>query len=148
MRTHALLGEIPGMRKAEFVRFGSIHRNTYLNGPHILNDGMSLKKKPNIFITGQLAGVEGYVESIFTGLLLAKLLIEDIGKIDELLPNTTISGQLWKHMLTEQKNFQPMNANFGILPALKERIRDKKLKKQKYSERSIKDLRSCNLVIE
>ncbi|MCK5051187.1 MAG: methylenetetrahydrofolate--tRNA-(uracil(54)-C(5))-methyltransferase (FADH(2)-oxidizing) TrmFO [Candidatus Cloacimonetes bacterium] len=137
---------IPGMQKAEFVRFGSIHRNTYLNGPHILNDNLSLKNKLNVFIAGQLAGVEGYVESILAGLLVAKLLVEDIGKIDELLPNTTISGQLWKHMMTEQKNFQPMNANFGLLPPLEERIRDKKLRKQKYSERAIKDLRSSSII--
>ncbi len=137
---------IPGMQKAEFVRFGSIHRNTYLNGPHILNDNLSLKKKPNIFIAGQLAGVEGYVESIFAGLLVAKFLIEDIEQIDELIPNTTISGQLWKHLITEQKNFQPMNANFGLLPPLEERIRDKKLRKQMYSERALKDLQNKLIV--
>ena len=137
---------IPGMQKAEFVRFGSIHRNTYLNGPHILNADLSLKNRSNIFIAGQLAGVEGYVESIFAGLLVAKLLVEDIGKIDELLPNTTISGQLWKHLITEQKNFQPMNANFGLLPPLEERIRDKKLRKQMYSERAIKDLKSSSII--
>ncbi|MDP8200880.1 MAG: methylenetetrahydrofolate--tRNA-(uracil(54)-C(5))-methyltransferase (FADH(2)-oxidizing) TrmFO [Candidatus Tenebribacter burtonii] len=133
---------IPGMQKAEFVRYGSIHRNTYLNGPHILNVDLSLKNKPNVFIAGQLAGVEGYVESIFSGLLVAKSLVEDIGKINELLPNTTISGQLWKHLITVQKKFQPMNANFGLLPPLKERVRDKKLRKQMYSERAIKDLQS------
>jgi methylenetetrahydrofolate--tRNA-(uracil-5-)-methyltransferase len=95
-----------------------------------------------VFIAGQLAGVEGYVESIFSGLLVAKSLVEDIGKINELLPNTTISGQLWKHLITVQKKFQPMNANFGLLPPLKERVRDKKLRKQMYSERAIKDLQS------
>ena len=169
---------IPGMQKAEFVRFGSIHRNTYLNGPHILNNNLSLKKKPNVFIAGQLAGVEGYVESIFGGLLVAKIIQvekqssgllekmdmknvssktgvlqktgipkEGLGnekknsiKLVKILPETTISGQLWKHLITEQKNFQPMNANFGLLPPLEERIGDKKLRKQKYSERAIKDL--------
>jgi len=135
---------IPGMKKAEFVRFGSIHRNTYLNGPHILNKNLSLKKKSNVFIAGQLAGVEGYVESILSGLLVAKLIIRDIERMDEVLPNTTISGQLWRHLITEQKNFQPMNANFGLLPPLKERIRDKKLRKQLYSERAIKDLKSTS----
>jgi len=133
---------IPGMQKAEFVRFGSIHRNTYLNGPHILNTDMSLKKKSNVFIAGQLAGVEGYVESILSGLLVAKLLVEKITEVSELLPDTTISGQLWKHLITEQKNFQPMNANFGLLPSLKERVRDKKLRKQMYSERAIEDLQN------
>jgi len=128
---------IPGLQNAEFERFGSIHRNTYLNGPYILNNDMSLKKKPNIFIAGQLAGVEGYVESILSGLLVARNInSRNLG----MLPETSISGQLWRHILTEQKNFQPMNANFGILPALKNKIKDKKQRKVKYSERSIKDL--------
>jgi len=133
---------IPGMQDAEFERFGSIHRNTYLNGPHILNDDMALTKKPNIYIAGQLTGVEGYVESILSGLLIAKILIDGIENFTDFLPSTTISGQLWKHLITEQKNFQPMNANFGLLPALTERIRDKKLRKQMYSERALKDLKS------
>jgi methylenetetrahydrofolate--tRNA-(uracil-5-)-methyltransferase len=133
---------IPGMQDAEFERFGSIHRNTYLNGPHILNENLSLKKKPNVFVAGQLAGVEGYVESILSGLLIAKLLVEEITEFVGLLPDTTISGQLVKHLITEQKNFQPMNANFGLLPPLEERIRDKKLRKQMYSNRAIRDLQS------
>ncbi|MBT4332298.1 MAG: methylenetetrahydrofolate--tRNA-(uracil(54)-C(5))-methyltransferase (FADH(2)-oxidizing) TrmFO, partial [Candidatus Cloacimonetes bacterium] len=133
---------IPGMQDAEFERFGSIHRNTYLNGPHILNNDMSLKKRSNVFIAGQLAGVEGYVESILSGLLIAKLLVEEITEFVGLLPDTTISGQLVKHLITEQKNFQPMNANFGLLPALEEQIRDKKLRKQMYSNRAIRDLQS------
>ena len=131
-----ILRLIPGMQNVEILRYGSIHQNTYLNGPHIMNENLSLKKKPNVFIAGQLSGVEGYVESIFGGLLVAKIIQENL----EELPETTISGQLWRHLLTEQKNFQPMNANFGIVPPLQERIRDKKLKKQKYSERALQDL--------
>lgn len=127
---------IPGMQKAEFVRYGSIHRNTYLNGPHILNPNLSLKAKPNVYVAGQLAGVEGYVESIFIGTLLANILLKDL----EELPENTISGQLWRHLLTEAKNFQPMNANYGILPDLGYRIKDKKLKKQTLSDRSIASL--------
>jgi len=128
--------KIPGMQNAEFVRFGSIHRNTYLNGPHILNPNLSLKAKPNVFVAGQLAGVEGYVESIFIGTLLANILLKDLTE----LPENTISGQLWRHLLTETKNFQPMNANYGILPDLGYRIKDKKLKKQTLSDRSIASL--------
>ncbi|MEA2096266.1 MAG: FAD-dependent oxidoreductase, partial [Candidatus Cloacimonadota bacterium] len=168
---------IPGMQKAEFVRFGSIHRNTYLNGPHILNKNLSLKKKSNVFIAGQLAGVEGYVESILSGMLVSRNIIKmgfknknyhdndchierrrnirsftnsqsfDSAQDDNyFLPTTTISGQLWKYLVSEQKNFQPMNANFGLLPPLEERIRDKKLRKQKYSERAIKDLQSSSII--
>lgn len=153
--------KIPGLQNAEFMRFGSIHRNTYLNAPHILNPDLSLKNKPNIFIAGQLSGVEGYVESIFSGLLISQIIQTECVKqtsgllttmdmnekkssikVVELLPNTTISGQLWRYLITENKKFQPMNANFGLLPPLKERIKDKKLRKQKYSERAIEDLQS------
>ncbi len=128
--------KIPGMQNVEFVRYGSIHRNTYLNGPHILNNDLSLKAKPNVFVAGQLAGVEGYVESIFSGILIANIITNDLTE----LPSTTISGQLWRHLLLESKNFQPMNANYGILPNLPERIKDKKLKKQTMSDRSLTDL--------
>jgi len=129
---------IPGLQKVEFERYGSIHRNTYLNGPHIFNNDMSLKNRANIYIAGQLAGVEGYVESILSGILLARILIDNNC---EILPDTTISGQLWRHLTTEQKNFQPMNANFGLLPALETKIRDKKLRKQAYSDRAINDVK-------
>jgi len=131
-----ILRMIPGLENVEILRYGSIHQNRYLNGPHILNANLSLKQKENVYIAGQLAGVEGYVESIFGGLLISRIILDNLKE----LPATTISGQLWRHLLTEQKNFQPMNANFGIVPPLKERIRDKKLKKQKYSELSLQDL--------
>lgn len=126
---------IPGLEKANFLRYGSIHRNTYLNAPQILNKNISLKLKPNVFIAGQLSGVEGYVESIFIGLLVFQI----INKGLETLPEETISGQLWRHLYTEQKNFQPMNANFGLLPTLE--IRDKKKKKEAYAERSLLTLK-------
>ncbi len=135
---------IPGMEKAEFHRFGSIHRNTYLNSPHILNEDLSLKADRTKFIAGQLSGVEGYVESILTGLLVARNVIKrqenpDHSNID--LPETTISGQLWRHLVTETKDFQPMNANFGLLPSLDENIRDKKKKKTLLAERALSDLK-------
>ncbi|MCK4694383.1 MAG: FAD-dependent oxidoreductase, partial [Candidatus Cloacimonetes bacterium] len=127
-------------------RFGSIHRNTYLNSPGILNKDLSLKKKDNIFLAGQLSGVEGYVESILSGLLVSKNVMRPAGsqpsstKLDDLLPETTISGQLWRHLITKNKNFQPMNANFGLLPSLEDKIKDKRLRKEKLAERAIKDL--------
>lgn len=122
---------IPGLENASFLRFGSIHRNTYLNAPQILNKNISLKFKPNVFIAGQLAGVEGYVESIFIGLLLFHIINNDL----QSLPEETISGQLWRYLGRKQKNFQPMNANFGLLPTLD--IRDNKKKKEAYAERSL-----------
>lgn len=138
--------QIPGLQNAGFLRFGSIHRNTYLNSPEILNKDLSLKKKENIFLAGQLSGVEGYVESILSGLLVSKNVTRPAWsrlvhtKIVELLPETTISGQLWRYLITENKNFQPMNANFGLLPSLEDKIKDKRLRKEKLAERAIKDL--------
>jgi methylenetetrahydrofolate--tRNA-(uracil-5-)-methyltransferase len=129
---------IPGLEKAEFLRLGSIHRNTYLNAPEILDETLALNSKPNIRLAGQFSGLEGYVESILGGLLAAKLTTGSL----PMLPETTISGQLWRHLITQKKNFQPMNANFGLLPPLEVRIRDKKEKKKRLSERSIKDLES------
>lgn len=125
---------IPGLENANFLRYGSIHRNTYLNAPQVLNHKLSLKTKDNIFIAGQLSGVEGYVESIFIGLLVFHILNNDLKE----LPKFTVAGQLWNYLKTEQKNFQPMNANFGLLPAID--IRDKKKKKVMHAERSLASL--------
>ena len=127
---------IPGLENVEIQRYGSIHRNTYLNAPKILNADFSLINAPNIYIAGQLVGVEGYVESILSGILVARKLIDDL----QMPPETTISGSIWRYLLTPVKNFQPMNANYGILPALAERVRDKKLKKKAYSERAVADM--------
>ncbi len=138
---------IPGLHNAEFLRFGSIHRNSFLNAPRILNENLSLKAKPNVFIAGQLAGVEGYVESILGGLLAAKSIIpsaaigHSVSNILSVLPETTISGQLWRHLITPNENFQPMNANFGLLPPFTQKIKDKSLKKQMLAERSLADLK-------
>ena len=137
-----LLRLIPGLQKAEFLRFGSIHRNTFLNGPHILNPNFSLKTKSNVFIAGQLAGLEGYVESILGGILVARSVSKLKFGNENLLPEKTISGQLWRHLITPIKNFQPMNANFGLLPQLKEKIRDKKLKKLMLAERSLEEIKN------
>lgn len=129
---------VPGLENAEFHRFGSIHRNSYLNAPAILNPDLSLKAAPNVFIAGQLSGVEGYVESIATAILVAGILDSGL----PLLPPETILGQLWRHLISPaETRFQPMNANFGILPELENAPRDKKLKKELYSRRSIDALR-------
>lgn len=128
---------IPGLEQAEFLRYGSIHRNSFINSPEVLNADFSLKKLPHIFLAGQLAGVEGYVECIGSGLLVAKVICDEIDS----LPETTILGQLWRHLTCSKgAKFQPMNANFGILPKLVNEPRDKKLKKQMYSQRSLESL--------
>ncbi len=126
---------IPGLKQAEFVRYGSIHRNTYINTPAVCNSDLSLRNKSNIFLAGQLSGVEGYVESIFSGLLIAKIINRELKS----LPDTTISGQLWRYLITENKHFLPMNSNFGLLPALDKKI-GKKERKNAYSERALSDL--------
>jgi methylenetetrahydrofolate--tRNA-(uracil-5-)-methyltransferase len=128
---------IPGLEQAEFLRFGSIHRNAYLNAPALLNEDFSFKAMSSAYLAGQLAGVEGYVECIGSGLLVAKCISESI----ELLPAETILGQLWRHLCyPKDARFQPMNANFGILPRLDNEPRDKKLKKLMYSERALQVL--------
>lgn len=129
---------IPGLEQVEFLRYGSIHRNSYLNAPEVLNGNLSLKTSPQVFVAGQLGGVEGYVECIATGLLVARILAEEI----PLLPPETILGQLWRR-LTEpgQGRFQPVNANFGLLPALDMPIKDKKLKKLSLAQRGLEALK-------
>jgi methylenetetrahydrofolate--tRNA-(uracil-5-)-methyltransferase len=130
----AIFRLIPGLQQAEFLRFGSIHRNAYLNSPALLNADFSFKALPNICLAGQLAGVEGYVECIASGLIVAKVIAENL----QTLPPETIIGQLWQHLCTPKEGkFQPMNANFGILPRLENEPRDKKAKKLLYSQRSL-----------
>lgn len=128
---------IPGLENAEFLRFGSIHRNSYLNSPQVLSLDLSLKANPDIHIAGQLSGVEGYTESIAFGLLCALQISENIG----LLPPECIMGQLQRKLADDSvKHFQPANANFGLLPDLDTKIRDKKLKREQLSARSISAL--------
>ncbi len=130
---------IPGLENAEFLRYGSIHRNSFLDAPKVFNQDFSLKDHPEISVAGQLSGVEGYVESIASGLMVAMIIC---GEID-LLPAETISGQLQRRLLdTETKRMQPVNANFGLLPDLPITIRDKKKKREALAERSLESLES------
>ncbi|MDZ4121362.1 MAG: methylenetetrahydrofolate--tRNA-(uracil(54)-C(5))-methyltransferase (FADH(2)-oxidizing) TrmFO, partial [Candidatus Cloacimonadaceae bacterium] len=130
---------IPGLEQAEFLRYGSIHRNSYLNAPRVLSTDLSLIDNPQVYVAGQLSGVEGYTESIAFGLLAALQIAENIG----ILPPETILGQLQRKLQdTEPKRFQPVNANFGLLPPLQNAIRDKKLKKEALSLRSMEALQA------
>lgn len=132
---------IPGLEKAEFLRYGVMHRNSFINAPKILNSGFQLLKYPNVFIAGQLSGVEGYCESIASGLIASINMFNYLNNKDILcLPKTTIIGALSMYLSLDNENFQPMNANFGILPPLEEKIKDKKLKKTLMAERSLNDL--------
>ncbi len=135
---------IPGLENAEFVKYGVMHRNTYINSSNLLDNTYNLKTNSNIYFAGQISGVEGYVESIASGLVAGvnsanKLL----GKDKFILPNDTVMGALSNYISTPNIRFQPMNANFGILPPLEEKIKDKVKKYEIMADRSIK---TCNLV--
>jgi len=133
---------IPGLEQAEFVRFGVMHRNTFINSPKVLNPTLQLRANDNIFFAGQITGVEGYVESAAMGLVAginsARLAI---GQQPVVFPEDTAHGSLCKYITTaDSKHFQPMNVNFGILPPLAEKIRDKKLRNRTSSERALESL--------
>ena len=134
---------IPGLENAEFIKYGVMHRNTYINSSKLLDETYNLKSNSNIFFAGQISGVEGYVESIASGLICG---INAVNRLEEkekiTFSNATVIGALSKYISTENKNFQPMNANFGILPELDEKIRDKKLRYSKLAERALKNLES------
>ena len=129
---------IPGLQNAEFVKYGVMHRNTYINSTQILNNVYQMKDNANVFFAGQITGVEGYVESIASGLLAginAVRYMKNKGKI--VFPVETMIGALTDYISTPNEKFQPMNANFGILPKLPEKIRDKQERYKKLSDRAI-----------
>lgn len=132
---------IPGLENAEFVRYGVMHRNTYLNGPDMLGANYALKNDPMIRFAGQLSGVEGYMESTASGMIAAIGLYYAMnGKAEPDFTGKTILGALAKHVSTPTANFQPMNANFGILEPMNERIRGKRNRYERMSERAIDTL--------
>ena len=163
---------IPGLESAEFEKYGVMHRNTFINSPELLDETYNLKKNNNIYFAGQITGVEGYVESIASGLVTAlnaveryKLLIEkrntksgksynegsicyniNIGTENKekctkiIFPEDTMIGALAKYISSPNDNFQPMNANFGIVPEHTEKIKDKKLKYTRLADRAIEHL--------
>lgn len=134
---------IPGLQNAEFAKYGVMHRNTYINSTKLLDNTYNLKSNNNIYFAGQITGVEGYVESISSGMLASLNAIErfcNSGKKVEFSEYTVI-GSLAEYISTPNDKFQPMNANFGILPELEgKRIRDKKERYMKLAERSLENL--------
>lgn len=119
---------IPGLKNANFLRYGVMHRNSYINSSKLLDDKFCLKQNQNIYFAGQISGVEGYVESAASGMMVAYNIINRLNEKEIDFPETTMCGSLSKYISTENKNFQPMNANFGILKPLEQRIKDKKEK--------------------
>ena len=133
---------IKGLENAEFVRYGVMHRNTFINSPLLLNKTLCLKNNKNICFAGQITGFEGYMESTASGLLAARFLYERISGTRHLvLPETSMCGALLNYITTPNKDFQPMGANIGILPALEEKIKDKRERYAKVSERAIADFK-------
>ena len=133
---------IPGLDNAEFVKYGVMHRNTYINSTKLLDETYNLKDNRNIFFAGQITGVEGYVESISSGMVAALNAVAKYKNTEKVtFSKETVIGALAKYISTENKEFQPMNANFGILPELDERIKDKKLKYQKMADRSLEKIK-------
>ena len=130
---------IPGLENAEFMRYGVMHRNTFINSPMILNKDLSLKSNPNIFFAGQLSGVEGYMESAASGIIAGINAVRKFkGEEPLILPNFTMIGALLSYITDETiENFQPMGANFGILPSIEPHIRDKKQRYMAFSNRSL-----------
>ena len=129
---------IPGLENAEFTKYGVMHRNTYINSTKLLDETYNFKKSPNIYFAGQITGVEGYVESISSGLVAGINAAHKLKQKETVtFSKETVIGALAKYISTTNEKFQPMNANFGILPTLKEKIKDKKLRYQKMSERSL-----------
>jgi methylenetetrahydrofolate--tRNA-(uracil-5-)-methyltransferase len=148
-QTHLKWGEqqrvfrlIPGLENAEFVRYGVMHRNTFLNAPKVLNADFSLKNSPNLFFAGQITGVEGYVESGASGLVAGINAVRRLNDQPTLIfPEETALGALARHLEgSPSVNFQPMNINFGLLPPLEVRIRAKREKNQRISERALTKL--------
>ena len=129
---------IPALKNAEFLRYGVMHRNTYIQSPDVLNRDFSFKNNRKIFFAGQITGVEGYVESAASGLLAAIHIADEVlGREKHVFDNRTVCGALETHISTPTKDFQPMNANFGILEPLPVRIKDKKERYRALAERAL-----------
>ena len=136
-----VFANIPALKNAEYLRYGVMHRNTFINSPKALSEDYSLLASPKTYFAGQITGVEGYVESAGSGLMTAiylynKLMRKEVKPIS----HNTVLGSLAKYITTENKDFQPMNANFGILPPLDRIVRDKAERKRLMAERSLREV--------
>ena len=152
-QTHLKWGEqkriinlIPGLENANIVRYGVMHRNTYLNSPQLLEKTYKLKEEKNIYFAGQMTGVEGYVESAASGIVAALNVLYNQEDKQIIFPTETMIGAMANYIVDNtSKNFQPMNANFGIIKPLPERIKDKKEKYERYANRSLEILENFKI---
>ncbi len=135
---------IPGLENAEFVRYGVMHRNSFLNSPRLLNSDFSLRQNPNIFFAGQITGVEGYMESAASGIIAGINAVRRAeGKAPFVPENVTMTGALCEYISDSTvTDFQPMGANFGVLPAIEPKIKDKKERYKALAERAIASLKN------
>ncbi len=133
---------IPALKNAEYLRYGVMHRNTYIQAPDVLNRHFAVMNNQRLFFAGQITGVEGYVESAASGLLAAIHIADEIlGRPTHVFDDRTICGALQTHITTRVKDFQPMNANFGILQSLPVRIKDKKERYRALAERALEAIK-------
>lgn len=137
-----ILRLIPGLAEAEFVRLGQMHRNTFINAPMLLNPTMELRARPELFFAGQLTGVEGYVGNIATGLVAGINMARKLSARSEwIVPDSTMLGALCHYVThSESEYFQPMKANFGIMPKLPQQVKNKRDRAAQYASRAIKDM--------
>lgn len=146
-----VFGMIPGLLNADFVRYGVMHRNTFLDSPKLLDADYSMRERPTLFFAGQMTGVEGYMESASSGLLAGVNAVRRMrGQESLILPETTMMGALSRYISQyEGKDFQPMGANFGVLPPLPEKIRNKRERYMALSRRALAALEAaCGLAGE
>lgn len=134
-----VFGMIPALKNADFIRYGVMHRNTFINSPKLLNSDYSMRENRNIFFAGQITGVEGYMESVSSGLVAGINAVQRINGENELIfPKFTMIGALANYAAnSESEDFQPMGSNFGILPPLEELIKDKKMRYNEFAKRSL-----------
>ncbi len=134
---------IPGLENAEFMRYGIMHRNTFINSPKLINPTFEIRNREGLYFAGQLTGVEGYIESAASGILAGINMSRRLkGNEQLILPKTTMLGALAAYISDENnENFQPMGCNMGILPEMPERIRDKSLRYEETAKRGIADLK-------
>lgn len=132
---------IPALKNAEYYRYGVMHRNTFINSPKTLNQDYSFRENEKIFFAGQITGVEGYVESALSGLMVGIYLTKKLkGEDYKTISLNTVAGALARYITSENKDFEPMNANFGILPPLSTVVRDKAQRKKLMAERSLNEI--------
>ena len=135
---------IPALKNADFVRYGVMHRNTFIDSPRLLSGDFSFRKRDNLFFAGQITGVEGYMESASSGIMAGLNMVRKLqGKETLILPETSMIGALMRYISDESvKNFQPMGANFGVLPPIEPKIRDKQERYAALSQRGLDDLKT------